>query len=67
MLSREVCKKCVPFWTYYDRVRWKDGKVMCIGIPETESLRDIDQPPPQNCRKKFEQAIAAGMEKPDAV
>lgn len=72
MLNKAVCKACHCFalnWIPGDERRWADGVVECprgyTGFP-TYFVYPIYSKPPGYCPRKFEHAVASGMETADA-
>jgi hypothetical protein len=70
MLNNEVCKKCWDYgWSRNDEEDWVNlRQVECLRkpLPYDGELAgpltyiNIDDPPPPECPRKFEHAVAAG-------
>jgi len=66
MLCKEVCKMCVDShesWSPMDDTDWTNGKIMCPVENGVWTVCETKGPIPHTCLHKFEQAIAAGLEK----
>ena len=70
MLSKDVCKQCREGgWGENDERDWDNlRQVECFATinPDSEPggcmlYVSIDKPPPPNCPRKFEHAVAAGI------